>query len=549
MKCLKTGFFSILAVILVISGINSVSANGADDGLANILLVPLDDRPANLYFPQKVGESAGINVTAPPEEMIGYYDAPGNSERIGQWVLENSEHADGFVISASMLAYGGLIASRTGVKSLEEAMDNIQVIKELKEKHPNKPVYVYDTIQRLAVTAISEESREYYDLIREWAIVYDKVHNLGMEEDRERLEELEQIIPESVLEDYLAARERNHEVNKQLIDWAEEGYIDHLVLAQDDAHPYGLHRAEREILVERVESLGVEDKVAIFPGADEVDVVLVSRFAAQFYQEEPSFYVEYGGIDGADWVAPFEDTPFDENVQKHIESAGGIITDNEEEADIHLMLNTPSGETSDRETDINGMIDQIDEWITEDKQVAVGDVLYVNRADESFVEGLTEQVDLTKIRAYSGWNTAGNALGITVGHAAAREAFLSQTSGFGVPLYKETAEAHYEFLLHRFALDQGFKNVVKPAADAYITEIGANPWQLGEDYDTVNRFVRERLTDVTEAWFEKFEGKKVYIGSRGNKDFYTTIKNLESVHVELPWPRTFETELEPELEL
>ncbi|QKY70217.1 DUF4127 family protein [Lentibacillus sp. CBA3610] len=550
MKSLKIGFFSILTVVLFFSTVSSVSAKGSDDDLANLLMVPLDDRPANLYFPEKVGESAGVNIINPPEEMIGYYNTPGNSERVGQWLLENSERADGFVISTSMLAYGGLIASRTGEKSLDEAVDNIEVIKELKEKHPDKPVYVYDTIQRLAVTAISEESRKYYDLIREWAILYDKVHNLDMEEDRERLEELEQVIPESVLEDYLAARERNHEVNQQMIDWAEEGYIDHLILAQDDANPYGLHRAEREILADKAESLGVEDKVAIFPGADEVDVVLVSRFASQFYQESPSFYVEYGGIDGADWVAPLEDTPFDENVQKHIESAGGVITEDEGEADIHLMLNTPSEESSEREADINGMIDRISGWVSEDKQVAIGDVLSVNRADEPFVEGLADQIDLSKIWAYSGWNTAGNALGITVGHAAARDAFLSQESGFGVPYYKETAEAHYEFLLHRFALDQGYKNVVKPDTDAFITEIGANPWQLGDDYDKVNHFVRDNLKDETEMWYEQhFKGKDVYIGSRGNKDFYTMIENLENVHVELPWPRTFETELEPELGL
>ncbi|SFA75938.1 Protein of unknown function [Lentibacillus halodurans] len=548
MKFFRMGLVLILAVFVFFS-VNSVSANGSKPGLANLMMIPLDDRPANLYFPEKVGKSAGVNVINPPEEMIGYYNTPGNSEEVGQWVVENSDQADGFVISTSMLAYGGLIASRTGVKSLEEAMENIQNIKELKEKHPDKPVYVYDTIQRLAVTAISEESREYYDLIREWAILYDKVHNLGMEEDRERLEELEHIIPESVLNDYLEARERNHEVNKQLIDWAEKGYIDYLVLAQDDANPYGLHRAEREILSDKVKSDGLENKVAIFPGADEVDVVLVSRFASQFYRKSSSFYVEYGGIDGADWVAPLEDTPFDENVAKHIESAGGVMTEDEDGADIHLLLNTPSEETSRREADINGMIDRVNEWVAEDNQVAIGDVLSVNRADEPFVKGLANQVDLTKIRAYSGWNTAGNALGITVGHAAAREAFLSQKSGFGVPYYKETAEAHYEFLLHRYAMDQGYKNVVKPEADEFITEIGANPWQLDDDYDTVNQFVRDSLKNQTEMWYKQyFKGKEVYLGSRGKKDFHTTIGNLERLQVELPWPRTFETELEPDLE-
>ena len=409
-------------------------------------------------------------------------------------------------------------------------------------------MYVYDTIQRLAVTAISDEYIKYYAQISEWAILYDKVVNLGMG-GRERLEELESIIPSAVLEDYKKARARNHTVNNLMIEWIDQGYIDYLILAQDDAAPYGLHRAERELLLKKVDSLNVEDQVAVFPGADEVDVVLVSRFVNQLFNTSPSFFVEYSGIHGKDWIAPFEDTNFDYNVQKHTVAAGGTIVDNEEQADIHLLLNTPSESGTTRTEDIDQLVARTDELITGGKQVAIGDVLIVNKADEEFVTKLAETVDLTKILSYSGWNTAGNALGITVGHAAARTAFLEQTSGFGVPLYEKAAEDHYEFLLHRFAKDQGYKNIVHPAARSYIKQIGASEWDLGDNYEPVNNFVREKLTAETKKWYQSFNGKEVYIGSRGNKDFYKTITSLESVHVKLPWPRIFEAELEPELEL
>ncbi|WP_243354879.1 DUF4127 family protein [Bacillus litorisediminis] len=545
-------FRNILAVILVgfllMSSLGAVSAAEEKNELATILMVPLDDRPANLYFPTKVGASAGVEVIAPPKEMIGKFTTPGNGEEISKWLLENGDQADGFVISTSMLAYGGLVASRTGTKSLEDALADIQVIKQLKELYPDKPVYVYDTIQRLAVTAISDEYLKYYTLISEWAVLYDKVVNLGME-GRERLEELESLIPEDVLEDYKKARARNHTVNNLMIDWVNEGYIDYLILSQDDAAPYGLHRAEREVLLEKVASLGVEDQVAVFPGADEVDVVLVSRFVNQLFTTSPSFYVEYNGIHGKDWIAPFEDRTFDYNVEKHIEAAGGRIVENEAEADIHLLLNTPSSNGSTRNEDIDKLVARTSELISEGKQVAIGDVLLVNKAEEALVTKLAETVDLTKILAYSGWNTAGNALGITVGHAAARFAFTEQENQFGVPLYEQTAESHYEFLLHRFAKDQGYKNVVHPAARAYIQQIGASEWDLGANYELVNSFVKEKLTAETEKWYQYFDGKEVYIGSRGNQDFYMTISKLEGVHVKLPWPRIFEAELEPELEL
>lgn len=546
MKRLRTLFSLIMAVFLLFSSVGMIEAKEKKNELATVLFVPLDDRPANIYFPQQVGLSAGVDVIVPPKEMIGYFTEPGNGEEISKWVLENADKADGFVISTSMLAYGGLVASRTGVKSLEDSLKDIQVIKKLKELYPKKPVYVYDTIQRLAVTAISDEYAKYYSLISEWAILYDKVVNLGMA-GKERLAELESLIPAPVLEDYKKARARNHTINKLMIDWVHQGYIDNLILAQDDAAPYGLHRAEREQLLAKVNELQVQDQVSVFPGADEVGVVFVSRFVNQFFHISPKFFVEYGGIHGDDWIAPFEDTTFDYNVQKHIASAGGIIVNNEDEADIHLLLNTPSASGSSRSEDIGWLVNRTKELIANGKQVAIGDVLIVNKADEPFVMTLAESVDLTKILSYSGWNTAGNALGITVGHAAARFAFLNQTSGFGVPLYEQTANAHYEFLLHRFAKDQGYKNVVHPAARTYIQQIGASEWSLGDKYDLVNNFVKENLTKETEYWYQYFDGKKVYIGSRGTKEFYKTISSLESVHVKLPWPRIFEAELEPHL--
>jgi len=545
-KRLRTLFSLIMAVFLLFSSVGMIEAKEKKNELATVLFVPLDDRPANIYFPQQVGLSAGVDVIVPPKEMIGYFTEPGNGEEISKWVLENADKADGFVISTSMLAYGGLVASRTGVKSLEDSLKDIQVIKKLKELYPKKPVYVYDTIQRLAVTAISDEYAKYYSLISEWAILYDKVVNLGMA-GKERLAELESLIPAPVLEDYKKARARNHTINKLMIDWVHQGYIDNLILAQDDAAPYGLHRAERDQLLAKVNELQVQDQVSVFPGADEVGVVFVSRFVNQFFHISPKFFVEYGGIHGDDWIAPFEDTTFDYNVQKHIASAGGIIVNNEDEADIHLLLNTPSASGSSRSEDIGWLVNRTKELIANGKQVAIGDVLIVNKADEPFVMTLAESVDLTKILSYSGWNTAGNALGITVGHAAARFAFLNQTSGFGVPLYEQTANAHYEFLLHRFAKDQGYKNVVHPAARTYIQQIGASEWSLGDKYDLVNNFVKENLTKETEYWYQYFDGKKVYIGSRGTKEFYKTISSLESVHVKLPWPRIFEAELEPHL--
>lgn len=146
MKRWRKLFTVSLAVLLLFSSVAMISAEEIKQEQSTLLLVPLDDRPANVYFPQKVGASAGIEVIPPPKEMTGKFTQPGNGDEISKWLVENGDQADGFVISTSMLAYGGLVASRIGVKSLEEATKDIQVIKELKKLYPEKPVYIFDTI-------------------------------------------------------------------------------------------------------------------------------------------------------------------------------------------------------------------------------------------------------------------------------------------------------------------------------------------------------------------------------------------------------------------
>lgn len=550
LKVLKSTFILFCSVLLFTVSLTDVFANESNKGSTDLMMIPLDDRPANIYFPEQVAKTAGVNLVIPPKDIIGYYTDAGDGGKVAEWAANNADKVDGFIISVSMLAYGGLIASRTAEQSQEAALDNIQIIKQLKEQYPDKPIYVYDTIQRLAVTTSSPEYEVYYGQVREWAILKDKVNNFPeYEKDRPKLEKLEEEIPKVVLEDYLKARNRNHEINKTLIDWTKEGYIDNLILAQDDADAYGLHREEREVLVGKVDSLQIGDKVSVYPGADEIDVVFVGRFISEFFNETPKVYIEYSGRHGSDWIAPLEDINLHKNAIEHIISSGGSFTENEKEADIHLIFNTPAKETNSHDENISKIVNRISKLLESNKNVAIADVVNVNKADEKFVLELADKIDVTQLLAYTGWNTAGNTLGITVGHAVSRYSFMQKNVGMSVDQLNQAAESHYEFLLHRFSKDQGYSNVVKSQADDLVKELGAQGTNLAEDYEQVNKLVQDKTIAETHTWYEKFNNKRVHIGSKNNRNLYSVIKNLEAVHVQLPWPRTFEAELEPKLDL
>lgn len=517
--------------------------------IAKVALVPLDDRPVNTYFPIMAARSGGVETILPDEESLGHFTKPGDGEEIGKWLLKQADKVDGSVISVSMLAYGGLVASRTPVQSYENALANIEAIKRLKEEAPDKPIYVFDTIQRLAITATDPETLKYYELIREWAILYDEVHNLGMTEKQERLEELEEEIPEAVLQNYLRARERNHKINSLLIDWVKEGIIDYLVLAQDDAAPHGLHRAEREALVEKAKELNVDDQTAIFPGADEVGTVLVSRLALEKLDIHPSVAVEYSGIDGSDWIAPFEDTTFDINVRKHILAAGGKPVRDADDADLVLMVNTPGPRNesrSEREEALDEFVERINSYLEEDKRVAITDVATVNKADPDLIERLQDEVKLPDLLAYTAWGTAGNNMGSALGQALQRTAFLEKGNQFGVPLTITAAEAQIDLLLSCFVNDHNYRNQVMAEARKLVRELQGNEWNLGDDYDQVIDFVQDRLAPYVEEWYEdEFAGKTMVVGKRGAHSFTGRITELSDVNIKLPWERLFEVKVDP----
>lgn len=538
-----------LALPMSAAGAAPPAASTTGD-VPSLAIVPLDDRPANLYFPGLTAASAGVETVFPPSELIGTFTTPGDGSAVGDWLLEQDD-ADGYIVSVSMLAYGGLIASRTGTAATEaEARERVAVLHELRAQNPGTPIYVYDTIQRLALSALGENAELYYSLIQRWAILTDRVENLGHEELRAELDAVRAEIPDEILDDYLAARERNHQVNRLLIEMAADGVVDHLVLAQDDAAPYGLHRAEREELRALVAELGAEDRVQIFPGADEVDATLVSRFVQQRNGTRPTVAVEYSGIDGSRWTAPFEDTTFDENIERHVVAAGGEMTT--AEPDIHVLVNTPSASGAERGADLDAFVARIDELETRGEDVIVVDAVEVNRADRALIERLEARVDLPGLLSYSGWNTAGNALGIATGHGFARWSYLqAATQGGGVPQSLAPAQAHASYLLHRFVLDDRWKNDVQPAAYAEARAHGWNVFGLTDDQAvTMEAFVDQQLRPLLEDFHaEHFLGHEVDVSRRGGRTHTATIGALRSAHIALPWPRLFETELEPEVAL
>ena len=242
-----------------------------------ITLVPIDDRPATGQVAQMVGRIADHRVMTPPREMLGRFTRPGDAAQIEQWLRtqDYSKH-DAIIVSVDMLAYGGLVASRRRGAPFDEARKRLEFFRWFKQKYPRVPVYAFSTIMRVAPTA-SRETLAIHEKLARWSELKDRTQNTNDQALVTELGLISRELKSEVIENYLAARKRNLRINLAMFDLVKQGIVNEMILLQDDARQYGLHRQDQAELKNRLKELGIENRIPIYNGADEGAISMVSR--------------------------------------------------------------------------------------------------------------------------------------------------------------------------------------------------------------------------------------------------------------------------------
>ena len=529
---------TVVTVFLIVPGKVSYTAQ-TERSIDSLSFVPLDDRPFPFYTTNQIAEIGGFQTHTPEKNLLGSYFNPGNGKAIGEWWIEDSAKASASVVAVPMLAYGGLINSRYGEVSLEEAKDNLQAIKKVKEQNPDKKIYAFDVLMRLTISPTGSYPGNYAGQIREWSILKDRIENLGVD-DRDliqRFEELSATIPEELIEDYLKARERNFSINNLMIDWVDKGIIDYLIIGQDDADPYGLHRPEHEALQEKIQALALDEKVIIMPGADVVGSLLVTKLMLEQFGVAPKLYVEYSRVHGDEWIAPYQNIPYSEVIQNYVSILGGTIVSDHEEADIVLMANTAGTEQ------IDAFADRIYEYLGRGYHVTVGDDATPGRSDPVLIDLLDERITFSDLMGYSGWN-----VGVSIVQSFARWGLLESIKNGKLNVLKQSAEAHLELLLEALAHEEGYRNHVRDQTRRMAESLGEDPQQIIDHFDDVNHFAVTHTKPLADEWYKKhFSGQNILLGGNGN--IVGTVSGLNDWEMYLPWNRYTELAAFPHLEL
>ena len=493
----------------------------------NIGFIALDSRPCNYLWPQKLLRGTKFKLIVPPREFMGSLSVTGDRDKIGTWLRENIKTMDALILSMDMITYGGLIASRRLDEEVSSLIKRLKIIEELKVLNPDLKVYAFSVLMRISINVDSPESEKHWKNIFHYSKLHYQITQLKRTNLEKNLKEIELIIPEKILSDYLQTRRRNFKLNVKFLDFLDKGIIDFLVYSQEDAAEYGLHREEQTELKKIIRRRDLLEKVDVLTGTDEFCSLLLARYLNDLMGRTPKFFVDYTYDEGRFVIAPYEDCCIDISVGEHIRVLGGMQTAEPDNAEIIYLCHNSKEEPVDLFTIIPDdfekepaqvFLKKFKKYIKTGIPVAIADVLYSNGGDPALVSSLISENYLKDISSYSALNTTSNSIGVSLSLA-------------NIDLLLRFDEKHLSQLIFERVLDDCcYQTLFRHKINKKMHDSGLSPLNLKGK----SQLFEQELKDSLRMYLEKILKHE----KRGIKYF----------NVVFPWDRTFEIEIDLELD-
>ena len=368
-----------------------------------IALIPIDNRPVCYNLAKETASiDNDLELLLPDKNFMGGLRSTADINGILKW-LEQLPQVDAIVVSLDTIAYGGLISSRRSKKSVEEIQS---ILEEFKQKCDGKcdRIYAFSSVMRISNNNINEEEKEYWDKYGEQIFEYSqRFHKEGTDVSE---------VPQEILHDYLATRQRNFAINKMYLEWAQEGFFNTLIFSKDDCSEFGFNVLEADILKRKTVEQSLTS-VFVKTGADEIPLALIARAICDCRGKlggAPKIFPKFLAPESKDLISNYEDISIEKSVQAQIELAGAQVTE-EKDADLILLVNNFEEKQGEIVMGVKtkGFSGKLS---LPEKPFVLADVRFVNGADNKFIEKLFQKkLKLNNFYGYSGWNTSANTLG------------------------------------------------------------------------------------------------------------------------------------------
>lgn len=489
----------------------------------NLLYLPLDERFTTRELFLSNAQITPFHILTPNDSILPHKKNLPEIKTLLDWTQKTAKISDVGIISAEMLLYGGLLGSRISLDSVADVQERLQILVKIHRENPNLRLLVSSTVTRIPAYPSSEEEPDYYAKygreIFQFSYYSHRYEKLKNPLDKISANNFKNQIPQDVLDDFLTRRERNLIINKELIKLVEKNVIERLVITLDDNSEYGFSKKEAEELEKLAAPFN--DRIAVYPGADEAQLTLLSNLVAR--DKPVSIYPVYRFPQAKNLIPAFEGVPLEESVRGQIRAAGGSVENDLSKAECILYVNN----FEDKETfppknitELPAAVETFEQWLKHsaittirDKILILADNRFYNGADTELIAAIFKSKINPEQIAYAGWNTSGNTLGSAISLGVLRRKMKPNANNF----------LHFKKLLFaRFIEDW-----------VYMT-IGRN--QVRADLQ------KENLTEFEGTTFEqKYELKmKDLFNSRASEINRFLKSDFEIKNAFFPWHRPFE---------
>lgn len=365
-----------------------------------IALIPIDNRPVCYNLAKDIAAiDADVELFLPDKKFLGGLYSKADTNEILTW-LEELPEVDAIIISLDTIAYGGLIPSRRSNETIDEIRVKMESFKSKCYSKCSGKIYAFSSIMRISNNNVNEEEKEYWNLYGEKIFEYSyRFHKEGTDISE---------VPQEILNDYLATRQRNFQTNKMYLEWLKDGFFNALVFSKDDCAQYGFNVLESEILNKIITESSLNAQVKT--GADEIPLALLARAVCDFHNESPKISVKFLAPENVHLISNYEDISIEQSVEAQI-SLCGCKYENDADADITLVVNNFEDNQGEivmgvKTKHFAGKLD------LPKTPYMIADVRFANGADNKFVEQLLKRkLDYKTFYGYSAWNTSANTLG------------------------------------------------------------------------------------------------------------------------------------------
>lgn len=475
----------------------------------NIAFIPIDNRPVCYTLPEQIcAIDSDINLFMPKREFLGSLTKYADVEAIFDW-LKKLPQMDAIVMCLDTVAYGGLIPSRRCSDTFEKIKTRVENLKKILENKKAK-IYAFSSIMRISNNNVNEEEKEYWSKWGKKIFEYSyQTHKLGTESC------ITNVIPSEILDDYIATRKRNFEINKLYLEYQKQGLFNTLVFSKDDCAEYGFNVQEAKAL----EKLGGFVKT----GADEIPLTLLAR--AIMKKLKPVSEKETSRVgktqcshrdkcqetgmkiapiflvpECKDLISNYEDVSIEKSVKGQIELAGCSVCE-PDDADILLYVNN----FEDHQGEIVMKVPTqtfSGKWQKPSKPYMVADVRFANGADNAFVKQLFEVGFDENFLGYSAWNTSANSLGSLIcGAIVFKGAKMQNNVGKDFYFGRDFLKLQTVRLLDDWAYQANVRQQLTSPDEKLVKEL-MKPYEekvfevLGVNYDISYKFPWSRLFEV-----------------------------------------------------